>query len=446
MKQNLTLLSIALIYILFSSNATAQVLTPRYIKTCYQSNGYYEYLPQGYSASGTQTYPLLITVHGEGQEGDGSPTYLPAVLQNGPAMQINQGIFPTSFTVNGQTFRFIVISPQFNDWPFDQTLDTIINYAIQNYKVDLNRIYLTGLSMGGGVVWQYAGNNPTYASRLAAIVPIAGASYPDDGRADIIAAGNIAVWATHNNGDPTVPVSYTNGYVANINAAPVPPTPLANKTIFTSSSHDAWTATYDLNFVTENGLNIYQWMLQYSRNSSVVLATGVTLNVSKQNTAAVLSWQTHSEVNNEGFEIERSADGINFDSLVFVKSHSIGGAGANYGYTDISPLQGKNFYRLKQVNFDGSFTYSPIKLVNFSNSASISIYPNPVSDILNITASHTFVNASLNIWNANGQLIKQTVLNGSTTANVPVNTLSPGIYSAEIKEIDSDTKLSFIKQ
>jgi predicted peptidase len=166
-------------------------------------------LPQGYSPSGSQLYPLIIFVHGEGELGPGTPASLPSVLVNGTPLQIRQGIFPTSFTVNGQTFKFIVLSPQFNQWPTEATLDTVITYAVQHYKVDVSRIYLTGLSMGGGVVWQYAGNNSVYANRIAAMVPICGASWPDVGRADIIAAGDIPVWATHNLNDPTCPVAYT---------------------------------------------------------------------------------------------------------------------------------------------------------------------------------------------------------------------------------------------
>ncbi|MEO8112395.1 MAG: hypothetical protein ABI594_20270, partial [Ginsengibacter sp.] len=137
----------------------AQVQTAKYISMTSLSNAYYEYLPQGYSTTGGQKYPLMIFVHGSGETGDGSPSQLSRVLRNGPPKLISQGIFPTSFTVKGQTFKFIVLSPQFTVWPDDINIDDIINYAIKNYNVDTSRIYLTGLSMGGGVVWQYAGDD-----------------------------------------------------------------------------------------------------------------------------------------------------------------------------------------------------------------------------------------------------------------------------------------------
>ncbi len=241
-----------------------QVQTARYISTNPRSNAFYEYLPQGYN-SGTQKYPLLLFIHGMGELGAGTPSTLPNVLRNGPPKLINQGAFPTSFTVNNETFRYIVLSPQFTEWPGPSDINLLINYAIQNYRVDESRIYLTGLSMGGGVVWEYAGNNATYANRLAAIIPICGASWPDQGRANIMAGADLAVWATHNSGDPTAPVFYTNDYVNYINSAPNPPTPLAKKTIFNSNSHDAWSTTYNPSY-KENGLNVYEWMLLYKRN------------------------------------------------------------------------------------------------------------------------------------------------------------------------------------
>src|SRR5215203_3116712 len=75
-------------------------------------NGYVEYLPEGYATSG-QTYPLLIFIEGNGETGSGSAADLQRLLANGPPKYINENNFPSSFTVNGQTHRFIMITPQF---------------------------------------------------------------------------------------------------------------------------------------------------------------------------------------------------------------------------------------------------------------------------------------------------------------------------------------------
>lgn len=239
-----------------------------------RTNGFYEYLPKGYE-SGTQTYPVIIFMHGIGEIGNGSSAALPAVLRNGTPKQIAQGIFPDSFVVNGQSFKFIVISPQFTQIPWGLDIDNIITYAIRNYRVDPTRVYLTGLSMGGGIVWDYASYSADYASRVAAIVPIAGASTPNSYKCNVLAASNVPVWATHNIGDPTVTVTNTTGYVLGMNTNLPLPNPLAKQTLFVGTGHDAWTQTYNFSF-TENGMNVYQWMLQYKRNFTNVWTGAVS--------------------------------------------------------------------------------------------------------------------------------------------------------------------------
>lgn len=249
--------------------AHAQVQTARYVSMNANTNAYYEYLPQGYSATGTQKYPLILFLHGMGELGAGTTTTLPKVSNNAIPRLIRDGKFPTSFTVNGQTFRFIVISPQFVAWPSSADVNSVLDYVVSHYNVDVSRIYVTGLSMGGGVTWEYAGNQGTdaYAKRVAAIAPICGASYPSIYRANVMAKNNVPVWAFHNEGDPTAPVYYTNDYVSGINSYTPAPNPLAKKTIYPVSGHDAWTAAYNPNN-RENGLNVYEWMLQYSRSGS----------------------------------------------------------------------------------------------------------------------------------------------------------------------------------
>ncbi|HEV8084356.1 MAG TPA: T9SS type A sorting domain-containing protein [Chitinophagaceae bacterium] len=436
-------LSVGLLF-LFTTIA-AQVQTERYVSMTPLSNAFYEYLPQGYSSNGSQKYPLMIFVHGLGEIGDGSPSQLPSVLRNGPPKLIDQGIFPNSFVVNGQPFSYIVLSPQFTQWPDDIDIENIINYAIQNYHVDTTRIYLTGLSMGGGVVWQYVGDDINYGKRIAAIVPIAGASYPDNSRCANIAAANIAVWATHNDSDHTVSSYNTINYVNKINAVPVPPNPLAIKTIFQSNVHDAWTQTYDVNF-KPNGKNVYEWMLQYKSGSSTLAVTGLDFNARKKdNHTVILNWATYSESNNRGFVVERSKNGIAFDSIGFVPSLSIAGKGANYAFTDLPSFGGKLFYRIQQINLDNTYQLSPIKFIQLNNGSYVKVYPNPVKDILSINTSYTFSNSQLNIYNVNGQLLMRKSLNGSGTSNISVKKLPAGLYSAKISDNTNNINFRFQK-
>ena len=175
--------------------------------------------------------------------------------------------------------------------------------------------------------------------------------------------------------------------------------------------------------------------------------SGLEFNVSKKdNSKSLLDWKTYTEFNNKGFEVQRSTDGNNFtDSLGFVNGKVNAFTGASYEFTDATPLAGRNYYRLKQKDFDGRYSYSPIRWVDFGKSIYIRLYPNPASNVLNINSSYTFKNAQLNIRSSDGQLLKQQTLNGSGTFSIAVKNLPAGSYFIEINENTSVTKLAFTK-
>ncbi len=221
--------------------------------------GYLEALPAHYNDHPKKLYPVIIFLHGQGEMGDGSQKSLPIVADNAIPKLIANGTFPKNFWVNGGAYQFVVLSPQFKSWPQASDVNAMINYAIKNYKVDSTRLYICGLSMGGGGNWDYSWN---YGKRATAVVPISGASYPTTEKGADIANDDLAVWAFHNNNDPTVPSWYSTDYVQYINQAN--PKIKAKLTMFNSSSHDAWTKATDPNY-KENGMNIYQWMLSYQK-------------------------------------------------------------------------------------------------------------------------------------------------------------------------------------
>ncbi|HTR30938.1 MAG TPA: hypothetical protein VMH27_16825 [Puia sp.] len=246
--------------------SSGQYLYIRSVSIVYNSKAYWEYLPLGYNARDTITkYPLMVYIHGAGDYGNGTPTDMKLVLRSGPVREMSLGQFPDSFNVGGKSYRFIVITPQFVVQPTVSDIDSVIDFCVTTYKVDFSRIYLTGLSMGGGMTWEYAGTKAAFANRLAAILPICGYALPDSLRGRVIAASNLPVWTTHNNLDPVAPVQWSIMQVQWINDAPSP-NPLAMLTILDSANHDAWTKTYNPSF-TVNNMNVYQWMLSHSRAS-----------------------------------------------------------------------------------------------------------------------------------------------------------------------------------
>ena len=183
------------------------------------------------------------------------------MLQDGIAKFINQKTFPANFNVNGADFSFIVLSPQLRAVPSDQMVLSFLDYAIKHYRVDLSRVYLSGISMGGVLSTEMGGH---YTSRFAAIVPIAGASFGEDmeSNASNIATGGLALWAFHNANDPVMSSTTTTNFVSLVNNNH--PAIAAKMTIFQTTGHDSWTKALDPSY-KENNMNIYEWMLHYKR-------------------------------------------------------------------------------------------------------------------------------------------------------------------------------------
>ncbi len=235
-------------------------------------HGFYEYLPNRYSNDITKQYPLLICLHGIGQVGNGT-TDLPGLLQYGPAMYINNGTFPTSFTVDGKAYSMIVITPQLTEvGMFPNEIDSLLEYCKTNYRIDTNRVYLAGLSIGGANVWHYAGYSAATASKITAMVPICAWTTPDynyqvtQDEAQTVANANIKIWQTHCYDDPTAMFSWSVNQADMVRGYSAPGSVAPKLTSFNSNSHDAWTTTYAPSY-KESGMNIYQWMLHYEKGT-----------------------------------------------------------------------------------------------------------------------------------------------------------------------------------
>jgi len=239
----------------FYTEKTLPSLTPISQSINNVVGGYLQALPASYADHPGKRYPLMIFLQGYGGEGDGSIASLTQIENGGIPGCIKRKALPANFTVNGQTYQFIYFAPQFKWWPSNSDVNDVLNFAIKKFRVDTSMVYVTGLSMGGGVLWGYAAN---YGKRLAAIVPISGAAGPDTNEALQIAKSGVCVWAFHNSGDPKISAWDTEEWVRLINLDN--PRVPARATIFDTTGHNAWSAAYDTAY-KENGQNIYEWML-----------------------------------------------------------------------------------------------------------------------------------------------------------------------------------------
>ncbi|MFT6502071.1 MAG: hypothetical protein ACJASQ_002196 [Crocinitomicaceae bacterium] len=156
----------------------------------------------------------------------------------------------------------------------------------------------------------------------------------------------------------------------------------------------------------------------------------LSFTAESKNAHVELNWFTANEINNDYFDVERSFDGINFTSI-----DKINGAGnstqvLSYSAVDDTPLTGISYYRLKQTDYDGKTSYSDLEAVEFNNrnDYSLDIYPNPFSVETSLHTNENLKEASLIIYNSNGQIVKQIENISGQTFTVNRDNLSRGLY------------------
>ncbi|MDQ6482134.1 T9SS type A sorting domain-containing protein [Dyadobacter sp. LHD-138] len=172
----------------------------------------------------------------------------------------------------------------------------------------------------------------------------------------------------------------------------------------TQLTPDATGVEDGVNYVEFHNLSSFSSFIYLSTTSANPLPVTLTyFNAAKEERVASLKWGTTEEVNNRGFEIQRSADARAWHTLGFVENQTGGNSkGAlSYNFTDATPLAGTNYYRLKQIDWDDAFRYSSIAAVKFeSDKGSLFVYPNPVvngSLSLNLPRSGSHKVSVLNI-------------------------------------------------
>lgn len=165
----------------------------------------------------------------------------------------------------------------------------------------------------------------------------------------------------------------------------------------------------------------------------------VFFNANMDNNRIVLNWQTASEIDNEGFEVQKSSDGNSFEELHFVNSTRSSGI-KNYRYVDNNPVQGINYYRLKQMDFNGDFQYSDVVSVKNNNKVSpISLYPNPISlnEQVNVFVdTEKESQANVRVYSISGAVIttnKHYLNEGLNKLKIQTSDLAEGIYIISVE-------------
>ena len=162
-----------------------------------------------------------------------------------------------------------------------------------------------------------------------------------------------------------------------------------------------------------------------------------------QNKTIELNWATATEQNTNHFTIERSTDGKTFASIGTVNAK---GSGNNtYDFTDYSPANGINYYRLQSVDEDGAVAYSKVVSVQFTvNSNNLSAYPNPSRNVVTVVGNHIL---SLELLDNRGHVITLQTLKDATNPSLSLSSVPSGIYHIRVQTTDGKTSsLSVVKE
>jgi len=127
------------------------------------------------------------------------------------------------------------------------------------------------------------------------------------------------------------------------------------------------------------------FLLKFSSGGSVLPLSLLSFSATVNNGRYLLQWKTLQEINTKHFEIEWSKDVQHFEKIALQPAAGNSHIQSNYHYQHNNPADGNNYYRLKMVDIDGQFTYSPVVKINVNITASgINIYPNPIIDLLQL--------------------------------------------------------------
>lgn len=197
-------------------------------------------LPKDYEENDRVAYPLVLFLHGMGERGED----LNLVKKHGPPKLAEERDFP-----------FILVAPQcpidierYSTWHlYMDDLNALIDEIIAQYRVDKQRIYVTGLSMGGYGTWDLA---KRYPEKFAAAAPICGGGSTKQ----IEKLKNVPVWAFHGAKDEVVPVEESVRMVDALSEVGGN----VRLTVYPDANHDSWTETY-------NNPDFYKWLLSHKK-------------------------------------------------------------------------------------------------------------------------------------------------------------------------------------
>ena len=231
----LTLLMV--LFLLQGCAAQSQLLEDEQQTVTIENLKYYLYYPPGYEAESSEKFPLLLFLHGGGDSGDS----IGRVKSSGPPKLI----------ADGKDFPFLILAPQNphkKEWWNTKAVVQLLDTVVANNNVDTKRIYLTGLSRGGGAAWQLAVQYPEKFAAMAVVcgmTPVPYAAWIDK---------KMPIWVFHGEEDKSIPFSESVQMVARLKEMGYD----VKFTRYKGVGHNSWTRAY-------NTPELYDWFIEQKR-------------------------------------------------------------------------------------------------------------------------------------------------------------------------------------
>jgi beta-glucosidase len=193
--------------------------------------------------------------------------------------------------------------------------------------------------------------------------------------------------------------------------------------------------------IADNGYSLYEFQINGTLQPLPVTLT--SFSAVSQGTSVGVNWATASEQHNAGFEVQRSADGARFATLATVAGMGTTEGAHTYHYVDATPLRTTSYYRLKQLDLDGTFAYSSVVAVQVATStATLSIYPNPTTDRATVTWETPIENAGRwYLTNSTGQVVHAEPLSGEAASTTLALDLQPYPAGSYVLTVESAGKV-----
>jgi len=206
---------------------------------------------------------------------------------------------------------------------------------------------------------------------------------------------------------------------------------------------------FAVNAANGNGGNGNDDAIYVSQSAAIALPVELSsFEVAAEDQTVHLTWTTETERNNAFFAIERSGDGYRFEEIGRVQGQGTSSIATDYQYEDLFPMGGNNYYRLRQVDEDGTEEYSKIEVVTFEAKDAIqwAIYPNPASDQIAFRQIGTYQeNIVVEIFDAQGRQVER-IQTSELETTVSINDYPAGLYFMKWQANGASGSERFVKR